>query len=65
MITSRIIYKIIILKRNKIQEYAPNPAYKVVHKIQKNLNPEEQNYWWKMNHKLVSIKQRERKFKQN
>ena len=64
-ITSRIIFKKIILKRNKIQDYIPNPAHKVVHTILKNLTPKEQNYWWKMNHKLVWIKQTGSKFKRH
>ena len=65
MITSKMIYKIIISKRNKIQNYTSNPAHKVVHRIPKKLIPEEQKYWWKTNHKLVSIKQTESKFKQD
>ena len=56
MITSRIIYKIIILKRKETQDYIPNLAHKIVHTMQKNLILEEQNYWWKMNHNLLSIK---------
>ena len=64
IISSKIIYEIIISKRNKLKNYILNPAHKVVHTIQKNLTPEEQNYWWKMNHDLVSIEQTESKFKQ-
>ena len=62
---TKIVYEILTKKRNKIKDYIPNKAHKTVHKIQKYLTPEERNYWWRFNHKIISIKKTESKFKRD
>ena len=62
---TKIAYEILTEKRNKTKDYIPNKAHKKVHKIQKYLTPEERNYWWRFNHKIISIKKTEIKFKRN
>ena len=62
---SKTVYKLIIDKRNRIKKYTPNPAHATLYKIEKFLIPEERNYWWKLNHKLVSTKQTESEFKRD
>ena len=43
----------------------PNIAHKNIHSIHQHLTPEERNYWWKLNHNLTSIKQKEAKYKRD
>ena len=62
---SKAVYEIIIEKRNRIRKYTPNTAHAVLYNIDKYLTPEERNYWWRLNHKLVSTKQTESKFKRD
>ena len=63
VLTSKITYKIIQEKRNKIKNYKPNPAHATISQIYEYLTPEERDYWWRFNHRLVSIKKIESKFK--
>ena len=62
---SKTIYEILIDKRNRIKKYTPNPAHAILHKVDGYLTPEERNYWWKLNHKIVSTKQTESKYKRD
>ena len=64
-LTSKTIYDILIQKRNTIKAYTPNPAHEVIYKIEKYLTPEERNYWWHLNHNLVSVKKQESKYKRD
>ena len=52
-------------KRRKIKDYVPNTSHKHIHIIHQHLIPEKRNNWWKLNHNLTSIKQREVKHKRN
>ena len=45
--------------------YTTNIAHKHVYKIHQYLIPVEGNYWWKLNHNLISIKKTEAKFKRD
>jgi len=62
---SKTVYELLIDKRNRIKKYTPNPAHAILHNIDRFLTPEERNYWWKLNHKIVSTKQTESKFKRD
>ena len=62
-LTSKICYDIITINRKLIKEYTPNPAHAIVYEIDMYLTPEERNYWWRLNHNLISIKKRESKYK--
>ena len=52
-------------KRRKINDYVPTIEHKNIHRIHQHLTQEERNYWWKLNHNLTSIKQREDKCKRD
>ena len=62
---SKSVYELIIEKRNRIRKCTPNPAHAVIYKIDKYLTPDERNYWWRLNHKLVLTKHTESKFKRD
>mmetsp|Transcript_35726 Transcript_35726/g.43043 ORF Transcript_35726/g.43043 Transcript_35726/m.43043 type:complete len:102 (+) Transcript_35726:1-306(+) len=57
--TTQITYEILREKKCQLKNYTPNPAHKVVNKVQKFPTPEERNYWWKLNHNLISVKRTE------
>ena len=65
IITSKTTYAIIQEKRNRIKDYTPNPAHEIVLNIDSYLTPEERDYWWRLNHKLISTKKTESKFKRD
>jgi len=56
------VYEILNNIRNELKNYEPNLAFKTIHKIRYNLTPAEREYWWKLIHKLTSIKQTESKY---
>ena len=63
-ITSRMVYTILINKRSKLQGYVLNIAHKHIQKIQKYLTSKERNYWWRLNHNIISTKRTEHTNKQ-
>ena len=65
VLNTKSVYEILTEKRNKIRNYTPNTAHKHIHKIHQYLTPEERNYWWRLNHNLISIKKTEAKFKRD
>ena len=64
-ITSKIVYDLLIQKRNKIKNYTPNQAHTTIYNIKQFLTPEERNYWWHFNHNIISVKQTESKYKRD
>ena len=53
---TQTIYGTLLEKQTKLRKYTPKTAHKNLHKIKKYLTPEERNYWWKLTHKIISIK---------
>mmetsp|Transcript_45019 Transcript_45019/g.54109 ORF Transcript_45019/g.54109 Transcript_45019/m.54109 type:complete len:196 (+) Transcript_45019:1-588(+) len=60
-----MVYNILIKKRGKLRGYVPNIGHKHIQKIEKYLTPEERNYWWRMNHNIISTKRTEHKYKRD
>ena len=50
---------------NQTAQIYPKTAHKNIHKIKKYLTPEERNYWWKLTHKIISVKKTESKYKRD
>ena len=59
------IYDILLENRTKLRNYTPKIAHKHIHLIKHYLTPEERHFWWKLIHKLTSIKTIESKYKRD
>ena len=59
------IYQALLKKRIPVKKYTPSISHKNIQSIQKYLTPEERHYWWKLTHKIVSIKKTENKYKRD
>ena len=64
-LNSKIVYETLLKKREQIKNYTPNTAHKTLSEIDIFLSPEERYYWWRLTHKIVSVKKSESKYKRD
>ena len=62
---TKTTYAILLAKRSKLRHYTPKNAHKNIYMIKKYLTPEERHFWWKLIHRLTSIRKTECKYKRD
>ena len=63
ILVTMVTYDTLMIKRRRLNDYKSNPAHNTISKIENVLTPEKRNYWWQLNHNLVSVNKSESKFK--
>ena len=58
-------YAILLTRRSKLHNYTPKNAHKNIYIIKPYLTPEERHFWWKLTHRLTSIRKTESKYKRD
>ena len=64
-IKSKELYNILLTIRAKRKKEEEKPSFKRLHAIKRRLTPKERDYWWRLNHGLISIKKNEHKWRKN
>ena len=59
-LTTRQAYDRLIQKRMTLKNYIPKKAHKAVHEIQRQMTANERDYWWRLTHRVIQTKKRER-----
>ena len=62
---SREAYNRLVQRRMKLTGYTPKAAHRTIKTIQRKLTAKERDYWWRLTHRVVSIKKRESKWRRD